>query len=70
MLVSKIDPNATILYDEGKAWNEALFGTSAPVGIGSMLISVSFWKSMWRSSEKGNLKGDGLTRGGVYVLGP
>ena len=35
-----------------------------------MLISVSFWKSMWRSSEKGNLKGDGLTRGGVYVLGP
>ncbi|KAM3606123.1 uncharacterized protein V6R79_011019 [Siganus canaliculatus] len=39
----------------------------------SMLLRVGVWRSLWRAYRKGfggNLRGEGLVLGGVFVIGP
>ena len=61
--------DSSVLLDKDKAWNSAL-GNDKPQSVAGMFFQGSFWRgALSRGKVDGNMKGDGLTRGGVYVLG-
>lgn len=69
LLMAILPESATVLYDPNKEWNKAVLGHTKKASFCGTMCSCRFWRVVRASTEKGNLKGDGFTRGGCYVLG-